>query len=129
VELPDGTIVTGSVNLWADPAFLDPAAGDYHLAAGSPVRLTSPDETPSIAPTISGASAVGGRSDTAASAVARVVASTGTAITGRTTTGAAAVAIAARKRTKSRFISACFRRDYHSSFIASWMLRATLVEV
>ncbi len=26
-----GTIITGTVNLWADPGFVDPANGDYHL--------------------------------------------------------------------------------------------------
>jgi len=30
-----GTILTRTVNLWADPSFLDPAVGDFHLAAGS----------------------------------------------------------------------------------------------
>ncbi len=30
-----GTIVTGTVNLWGDPAFVDPDAGDYHLGPGS----------------------------------------------------------------------------------------------
>jgi len=31
----EGTVVTGTVNLWADPAFVAPEAGDYHLSAGS----------------------------------------------------------------------------------------------
>jgi len=30
-----GTLVTGTVNIWGDPAFLDPASGDYHLGPGS----------------------------------------------------------------------------------------------
>ncbi len=30
-----GTIVTGTVNVWGDPAFVDPGAGDYHLSPGS----------------------------------------------------------------------------------------------
>ncbi len=30
-----GTIVTGTVNVWGDPAFVDPGGGDYHLGAGS----------------------------------------------------------------------------------------------
>jgi parallel beta-helix repeat protein len=31
-----GTIVTGTVNLWDDPGFVDPANGDYHIGAASP---------------------------------------------------------------------------------------------
>jgi uncharacterized repeat protein (TIGR01451 family) len=31
----DGTIFTGTVNVWGDPAFVDPDAGDYHIAPGS----------------------------------------------------------------------------------------------
>jgi hypothetical protein len=31
----DGTILTGTVNVWGDPAFVDPAAGDYHIGPGS----------------------------------------------------------------------------------------------
>ena len=31
----DGTIVTRTVNLWSDPAFVNPAGGDYHIGAGS----------------------------------------------------------------------------------------------
>jgi len=31
----DGTIVTGTVNVWGDPAFVNPDAGDYHLTAVS----------------------------------------------------------------------------------------------
>jgi uncharacterized repeat protein (TIGR01451 family) len=31
----DGTIVTGAVNAWGDPAFVDPDAGDYHISPGS----------------------------------------------------------------------------------------------
>ncbi len=30
-----GTIITGTINLWDDPAFLDPDAGDYHIGPGS----------------------------------------------------------------------------------------------
>ena len=30
-----GTIITGIVNLWGDPAFVDPKAGDYHIGPGS----------------------------------------------------------------------------------------------
>jgi uncharacterized repeat protein (TIGR01451 family) len=30
-----GTIITGAVNIYGDPAFVDPDAGDYHLGAGS----------------------------------------------------------------------------------------------
>ncbi|MBN1954560.1 MAG: right-handed parallel beta-helix repeat-containing protein [Anaerolineae bacterium] len=31
----DGTIVTGTVNLWGDPAFVDPDGGDYHVFSDS----------------------------------------------------------------------------------------------
>jgi hypothetical protein len=30
-----GTLLTGTVNVWGDPAFVDPAAGDYHISLGS----------------------------------------------------------------------------------------------
>jgi CSLREA domain-containing protein len=30
-----GSIVTGTVNLWGDPIFIDPQSGDYHIAASS----------------------------------------------------------------------------------------------
>jgi hypothetical protein len=30
-----GTIVTGTVNVWGDPAFVDPDAGDYHIGPAS----------------------------------------------------------------------------------------------
>jgi hypothetical protein len=30
-----GTLVTGTVNLWGDPAFADQAAGDYHIGPTS----------------------------------------------------------------------------------------------
>jgi hypothetical protein len=30
-----GVIVTGTVNVFGDPDFVDPAAGDYHLGPGS----------------------------------------------------------------------------------------------
>jgi hypothetical protein len=33
-----GTILTGTKNVWGDPAFVDPAAGDYHLTVGSSAR-------------------------------------------------------------------------------------------
>jgi uncharacterized repeat protein (TIGR01451 family) len=31
----EGNITTGTVNLWGDPAFLDPDDGDYHISFGS----------------------------------------------------------------------------------------------
>jgi hypothetical protein len=31
----DGTITTGTVNLWGDPAFVDPDAADYHIGPSS----------------------------------------------------------------------------------------------
>ncbi len=31
----EGTIITGTINLWGDPAFVDPPAGDYHLSPSS----------------------------------------------------------------------------------------------
>ena len=31
----EGTILTGTINQWGDPAFVDPDAGDYHIGAGS----------------------------------------------------------------------------------------------
>jgi uncharacterized repeat protein (TIGR01451 family) len=31
----EGTIVTGTVNVWGEPAFVDPSAGDYHISPGS----------------------------------------------------------------------------------------------
>ncbi len=31
-----GTITTGTVNIWDEPGFVDPAVGDYHIGAGSP---------------------------------------------------------------------------------------------
>ncbi len=30
-----GTIITGTINIWSEPAFVNPAADDYRLAAGS----------------------------------------------------------------------------------------------
>jgi hypothetical protein len=30
-----GTVVTGAVNLWDDPGFVAPDAGDYHIGPGS----------------------------------------------------------------------------------------------
>ena len=35
-----GTILTGTVNVWGDPAFLDPAGGDYHIGPASAARDT-----------------------------------------------------------------------------------------
>ncbi|MBN1318081.1 MAG: hypothetical protein JXA42_21545 [Anaerolineales bacterium] len=29
----DGTIVTGTINIWGDPGFVDPENGDYYLAS------------------------------------------------------------------------------------------------
>lgn len=31
----DGTVITGTVNIWSDPAFVDPDGGDYHLGPAS----------------------------------------------------------------------------------------------
>jgi hypothetical protein len=31
----DGTILTGTVNIWGNPAFVDPDAGDFHIGPGS----------------------------------------------------------------------------------------------
>lgn len=33
-----GNIVTGSVNIWGDPDFVDPAGGDYHIGVNSAAR-------------------------------------------------------------------------------------------
>lgn len=33
-----GAVVTGTVNLWGDPLFVDAAGGNYHIGAGSPAR-------------------------------------------------------------------------------------------
>jgi len=33
-----GAVVTGTVNLWGDPLFVDQATGDYHISATSPAR-------------------------------------------------------------------------------------------
>ena len=30
-----GTIVTGTINIWGDPDFVDPGAGNYHVGPGS----------------------------------------------------------------------------------------------
>ena len=32
----EGTIITGTINIWGDPAFADPANGDYHIGNDSP---------------------------------------------------------------------------------------------
>jgi parallel beta-helix repeat protein len=34
----DGTIVTGTVNIFGDPAFVNPDAGDYHIGSSSAAR-------------------------------------------------------------------------------------------
>ena len=34
----DGTILTGTVNIWGDPAFVDPDGGDYHIGPASAAR-------------------------------------------------------------------------------------------
>jgi hypothetical protein len=31
----DGTVITGTVNVWGDPTFVDPDAGDYHIGPSS----------------------------------------------------------------------------------------------
>jgi len=31
----DGTLITGTINLWGTPAFVDPDAGDYHIGVDS----------------------------------------------------------------------------------------------
>jgi hypothetical protein len=31
----DGAIITGTINVWDDPAFVDPDGGDYHIGSGS----------------------------------------------------------------------------------------------
>jgi hypothetical protein len=33
-----GTLLTETTNIWGDPAFVDPVAGDYHLTIGSSAR-------------------------------------------------------------------------------------------
>jgi len=33
-----GNILTGTLNYWGDPLFVDPANGDYHISANSPAR-------------------------------------------------------------------------------------------
>jgi len=38
-----GTIATGTVNIWGDPAFVDPAAGDYHIRESSAARDSGVD--------------------------------------------------------------------------------------
>jgi parallel beta-helix repeat protein len=39
----DGTVITGTVNVWGDPAFVDPDAGDYHLSPVSAAVDTGVD--------------------------------------------------------------------------------------
>ena len=34
----DGTILTGTTNVWGDPGFIDPDAGDYHIGLASAAR-------------------------------------------------------------------------------------------
>ena len=31
-----GEIITGTINLWGEPAFVDPGSGDYHITSSSP---------------------------------------------------------------------------------------------
>ncbi len=33
-----GTIVTGTIDIWGDPAFVNPDGGDYHIGSGSAAR-------------------------------------------------------------------------------------------
>jgi hypothetical protein len=33
-----GTVLTGTVNVWGDPDFVDPATGDYHIGSDSAAR-------------------------------------------------------------------------------------------
>jgi fibronectin-binding autotransporter adhesin len=35
IDTGGGTILTGTLNVWGNPAFIDPAVWDYHLAPGS----------------------------------------------------------------------------------------------
>ena len=39
----DGVIVTGTVNIWGDPAFVNPAGGDHHIGSGSAARNAGVD--------------------------------------------------------------------------------------
>jgi hypothetical protein len=39
-----GTIVTGTINVWGDPAFLDADTGDYHIGSASAARDAGVDE-------------------------------------------------------------------------------------
>lgn len=39
----DGAIVTGVVNIWGDPAFVNPGGGDYHLGPSSEARNAGVD--------------------------------------------------------------------------------------
>jgi parallel beta-helix repeat protein len=39
----DGTVINGTVNLWDDPDFVDPGAGDYHIGPGSAAIDTGVD--------------------------------------------------------------------------------------
>jgi hypothetical protein len=38
-----GSVITGTINRWGNPRFVDPAAGDYHIAAGSAALDTGVD--------------------------------------------------------------------------------------
>jgi hypothetical protein len=39
----DGAVVTGAVNIWGDPAFVNPGGGDYHLGTSSEARNAGVD--------------------------------------------------------------------------------------
>ena len=38
-----GSIITGTINLWGDPAFVDPDNGNYHIGSGSAAENTGID--------------------------------------------------------------------------------------
>ena len=39
----DGDVLTGTVNTWGDPGFVDPDGGDYHIDLGSAARNAGVD--------------------------------------------------------------------------------------
>lgn len=39
----NGTVITGTLNWWREPYFVDPDGGDYHIGAASPARDTGVD--------------------------------------------------------------------------------------